>query len=443
MCAIFGVIDIDNASRLVKLGLHSLNHRGTDGSGIISFANDNIYTTKKLGLVQSLDCANLPGEISLGQLRYSTTGENSEKNLQPVFGKTKYGWLAIAHNGNLTNTNVLHTQLSEAGAIFNTSTDTECLLHLIAKSKCKNLPDAVLDVLPKLQGAYCFLIANAQYLIAVRDPHGYRPLVLGISQDGYILASETCALNFINADYVREVRSGEILIFQRGVSPQSRSLPPQSSSKCIFELIYFSKPDSETFGISVYAFRKKLGTYLAVEQPCDADIIVPVPDSGVPSAIGYSQESKIPFEMGIVRSHHCGRTFIQPTQDQRSQAVKMKLSVVSNIVKDKKVVLIDDSIVRGTTMQKIVKLIRKQHAKEVHLRITSPPVMYPCYFGIDTPEQEQLLANKMSTAEMAHFLGADSLGFISLESLSKTWAEFSNEKHCTSCFNGKYITKPN
>jgi amidophosphoribosyltransferase len=380
----------------------------------------------------------LSGSSAIGHNRYSTAGDDSILDAQPVFARYDLGEMAIVHNGNLTNAQEVRDALIKKGAIFQTFMDTENLIHLIAKSEEHTLLDRIIDAVKKIQGAYSLVFLSRTKMFAMRDPHGLRPLSLGKVGDGYIVASETCAFDLIGATYNRDVEPGELLVFEMGKEPQSIKVFEPTPKHCIFEYVYFARPDSDVFGNNVYQMRKNMGKELAKIAPIEADMIVPVPDGGVPAAIGYSQESGIPYEMAIMRNHYIGRTFIEPTQQMRDLKVKMKLSPITSLIKGKKLIVIDDSIVRGTTSKRIVRMLKEAGAAEVHMRISSPPTTDPCYYGIDTPDKENLIAANMSNEEMCKFMGADSLAYLSHDALLHSVGSV-NDEYCTACFTGKYL----
>ena len=418
-CGVFGIFGTEEASVLTTLGLHSLQHRGQEGAGIVSFDGNNFHSVRKQGLVgDNFNNANilsqLPGKTAIGHVRYSTTGESKPENLQPLFANLAIGGFACAHNGNLTNTYSIKKQLVESGSIFQTSSDTEIILQLVARSKRKKLTDKLIDALSRIKGAYSLVILTNKKLIGVRDPYGIRPLVLGKKDGSPVLASETCALDMIGAKYIRDVDNGEIIIITENGTESIKPFESVSERPCIFERIYFASPDSIVGNKTVYTYRKALGEQLANENNIIADVVVPIPDSGVSAAIGFSQKSCIPFELGIIRSHYVGRTFIEPSQTIRQFGVKLKHSVNKSCIENKKVILIDDSIVRGTTASKIVKMVYEAGAKEVHLGISCPPIMHPDFYGIDTPNYNELIAYQSDLKEMTRLVGAKSLFFLSL-----------------------------
>ena len=451
MCAIFGIVDHLEASHMTYLGLHALQHRGQEGAGIVSACEGKPYVVKKKGLVNEIfsaeELAKLPGRQAIGHTRYSTAGGGGIENLQPLLLRTGQGWIALAHNGNLVNAEALTQRLEQMGSIFQSSSDTEVIIHLIARTGEPDLVKALTAALTQVEGAYSLLVMNENTLIAVRDPLGIRPLVLGRLNDSPVFASETTAFDLMGAKFEREIAPGEMVIVDLERKGPLRSFYPfheLKPKKCIFEQIYFARPDSVVFGAGVYETRKALGKQLALEQPAsDAHLVIPVPDSGVYAAIGYAEVSKLPFEMGIIRSHYMGRTFIEPAQSIRDFGVKLKLNPVSQFLQGKKVVIVDDSIVRGTTSRKLIQHLRDAGAQEVHLRISSPPTKHPCFYGIDTPTQEELLASSQTVEQMRKFIGADTLGFLSLEGLLKVSEKKSRPGFCHACFSGEYpITAP-
>ena len=449
-CGVFGVYNHPDAAALTALGLHALQHRGQEAAGIVTFDGERFLSEKHLGLVSDhfsrpSVIKRLEGRNSVGHNRYSTTGGTVHRNIQPLFADLWGGGFAIAHNGNLTNALSLRYDLVKNGSIFQSTSDTETILQLVAKSKADRTIKRLVDALVQIEGAYSLVILTNKKLIGARDPFGIRPLVLGKLDGAYILCSETCALDIISAEFIREINPGEVVIITEegieSINPFART----QSRPDLFEYIYFSRPDSVLDGKSVYDCRKSFGKVLAKEFPTNADIVVPVPDSGVPAALGFSEESKIPFELAIIRNHYVGRTFIQPTQSSRHSTVKMKHNPNKSTVEGKKIILIDDSIVRGTTSVKIVQLMRDSGAKEVHLRIACPPIMFPDFYGIDTPETEQLLAANHSLDDMCTFIGADSLGFLSLDGLYKAMGypkgrDNENPQFTDHCFTGDYPT---
>tara|TARA_B110001450_G_scaffold41964_1_gene37988 strand:+ start:4146 stop:5618 length:1473 start_codon:yes stop_codon:yes gene_type:complete len=449
-CGVFGVYNHPDAAALTALGLHALQHRGQEAAGIVTFDGERFLSEKHLGLVSDhfsrpSVIKRLEGRNSVGHNRYSTTGGTVHRNIQPLFADLWGGGFAIAHNGNLTNALSLRYDLVKNGSIFQSTSDTETILQLVAKSKADRTTKRLVDALMQIEGAYSLVILTNKKLIGARDPFGIRPLVLGKLDGAYILCSETCALDIISAEFIREIEPGEVIIITEDGIESIKPFVKTQSRPDLFEYIYFSRPDSVLDGKSVYDCRKSFGKMLAKEFPTEADIVVPVPDSGVPAALGFSEESKIPFELAIIRNHYVGRTFIQPTQSTRHSTVKMKHNPNKSSVVGKKIILIDDSIVRGTTSVKIVQLMRDAGAKEVHLRIACPPIMFPDFYGIDTPETEQLLAANHNVDAMCSFIGADSLGFLSLDGLYKAMGfpdgrDDLNPQFTDHCFTGDYPT---
>ena len=450
-CGIFGISNHEDASALVALGLHALQHRGQEGCGIVSFDGKNYHSEKRHGLVgdhftDQETLKKLPGFFAIGHNRYSTTGETSLRNIQPFFADLHMGGLSLAHNGNLTNALLLREDLVKEGAIFRTTSDTETIVQLIAKSKREKFLEKLIDVLFQIQGGYSLILMTNKKLVGVRDPFGIRPLVIGKLKNSYIFASETCALDIVGASYVRDVENGEIVIIENNILKSIKPFPKQKSRPCIFEYIYFARPDSLINGKCAYEYRKNLGLELANETDLNADLVVPVPDSGVPAAIGFAEKSRKPFDLGLIRNHYVGRTFIEPSQNIRSLGVKLKLSSTRTIVKNKSIILIDDSLVRGTTCNKIVKMLYESGAKEVHVRIACPEIRYPDFYGVDMPTREELLANEKSTDEMCNYIKAKSLKFLSLNGMYKAltgtkrnsnYPQFSDHY-----FTGEYPVKP-
>jgi amidophosphoribosyltransferase len=455
-CGIFGVIGVHEAANFVALGLHALQHRGQEAGGIVSYDQEaGFNSARRFGYVRdnftrkSL-METLPGELSIGHVRYSTTGSKGHtaiRDVQPFFGEFAMGGAAIAHNGNITNADMLRADLIERGSIFQSSSDSECIIHLMARSMRKNIPERIKDALRSVEGAFSIVAMTRSKLIGVRDARGVRPLVLGKIGDGWALSSETCALDIIGAEFVREIKPGEmVVITANGIesySPFEREAP----KSCIFERVYFSRPDSILDGRSVYETRRMIGVELAKESPVDADLVCPVPDSGTPAAIGYSQESGIPYAMGIIRNQYMGRTFIEPTEQIRNMGVRLKLNVNRALIKGKRVILVDDSVVRGTTSRKIKEMILDAGAAEVHFRIASPPTSWPCFYGVDTPQRDKLLAATMSADEMREHLGVASLKFISLNGLYRACGivdgrNDAEPQFCDACFSGEYPVVP-
>ena len=450
-CGIFGISNHEDASALVALGLHALQHRGQEGCGIVSFDGINYHSEKRQGLVgdhftESNTLKKLPGKFAIGHNRYSTTGETSLRNIQPFFADLHMGGLSVAHNGNLTNALSLRETLVKDGAIFRTTSDTETIVQLIAKSQRDKFAEKLIEALFQIKGGYALVLMTNKKLIGARDPFGIRPLVIGKLNNSYIFASETCALDIVGAKFIREIENGEIVIVENGKLKSIKPFPNQKERPCIFEYIYFARPDSLIKNICAYDFRKKLGIELAKETDLSADLVVPVPDSGVPAALGYAEYSKKKFELGLIRNHYVGRTFIEPSQSIRSLGVKLKLSATKTIVENKSIILIDDSLVRGTTCSKIVKMLYESGAKEVHVRIACPEIKYPDFYGVDMPTKEELLAYKKNNQEMCEHIKAKSLKFLSLNGLYKAlinekrndnYPQFSDHY-----FTGDYPVKP-
>ena len=423
-CGVFGISNIKDASALTALGLHALQHRGQEGCGIVTFDGKNYFSEKRFGLVgdnfnKEEILKKLRGNIAIGHNRYSTTGENTLRNIQPFFADTNAGGIGVAHNGNLTNSILLRNKLVEEGAIFYTTSDTETIVQLIAKSKRKKTLDKIVDAVFQIQGGYALVMLTQNSLIGVRDPYGIRPLVIGKLNKSYVLASETCALDIIGAKFLREVDNGEIVIIENDELKSIKPFPPQKLRPCVFEYIYFSRPDSILDGKSAYEYRKNFGIELAKENKLDADIVVPVPDSGNAAALGFAQYHGMKFELGLIRNHYVGRTFIEPSQKIRSLGVKLKLNANESTIKGKKIVLVDDSLVRGTTCHKIIKMLYDAGAKEVHVKIACPEIRFPDFYGVDTPTKKELLAANKSNEEICKYIGAKSLNFLSLDGLYK------------------------
>ena len=456
-CGVFGVIGVKDAANFVALGLHALQHRGQEAGGIVAYDEaQGFNSAHRFGYVRdnftkaSL-METLPGSLAIGHVRYSTAGSKGStaiRDVQPFFGEFAVGGCAIAHNGNLTNATALRRQLIERGAIFQSNSDSECIIHLMARSMQKSLSERIKDALRAVEGAFSVVAMTRTKLIGVRDALGVRPLVLGrIGEDGHVLSSETCGLDIIGAEFVREIEPGEMVVISKGKIETSRPFAPAKSRFCIFEQVYFSRPDSILGGRSVYETRRQIGIELAREAPVEADLVCPVPDSGTPAAIGYSHESGIPYGMGIIRNQYMGRTFIEPTEQIRDMGVRLKLNVNRALVRGKRVVLVDDSVVRGTTSRKIKDMILEAGAAEVHFRIASPPTAWPCFYGVDTPERAKLLAATMTEEEMRSWIGVDSLRFISLDGLYRAAGEAGGRnpqqpQFCDACFSGDYPVVP-
>lgn len=446
-CGIFGIFNSVDAAVNTALGLHALQHRGQEAAGIVVMQGENLAAHFADGLVgdnfNSIEVAKkLAGDSAIGHVRYSTAGKKTSRNYQPIFAELSFGSMALAHNGNLTNAASLRQKLIKRGAIFQSTMDTEVIIHLIALSQKENIIDKVIDAVAQIEGAFSLVVLCAGQLIAIRDPYGVRPLSIGKLHDSIVVASETCAFDIIGADFVRDVEHGEMVVINNEGIKSLKPFAAKPSKFCIFEYVYFSRPDSQVEGKSVYEMRKNIGAELAREMKIDADVVVPVPDSGVPGAIGYASESKIPFELGIIRNHYVGRTFIEPTDRIRHFGVKLKHNANLQVIKGKRVILIDDSIVRGTTSKKIVQMIRDAGAKEVHMLIASPPTIAPCFYGVDTPDKKDLIAANYDEKEVARIIGADSLAYISIDGLyraiTKTKRDNANSQYCDACFSDQY-----
>jgi amidophosphoribosyltransferase len=447
-CGVFGIFGHPDAGALTTLGLHALQHRGQEAAGIVTFDKGQFIPERHLGLVgdifgkNSTHAQNLRGNFAVGHVRYSTAGGSAVRNVQPMFADLTGGGLAIAHNGNLTNARTLRAELVREGAIFQSTSDTETIIHLTARSHFTPIVDKLVDALKQVEGAYSLVALTSKKLIGVRDPVGVRPLVLGKLDDAYIFASETCALDIIGAEFVRDVKPGEMVIITKDGLESLFPFQKQPERFCVFEYIYFARPDSTVEGRNVYEARKNIGMELAKESPAIADMVIPVPDSGVPAALGYAQASNIPFELGIIRNHYVGRTFIEPSDRIRHLGVRLKHNPNREKLKGKRVVLVDDSIVRGTTSKKIVEMVRDAGAAEIHFRIASPPTTHSCFYGVDTPNTDDLLAHRMDVEEMRRFINADSLAFISMNGLYRAVGQGPRDpaspKFCDACFSGAY-----
>jgi amidophosphoribosyltransferase len=445
-CGVFGAYNIPHASNLCFYGLYAVQHRGQEGAGIVTQEKSQFFVVKDAGLVSDTfnkeSLAYLKGNAGIGHVRYSTTGGSDKANIQPMYSKTMKGKIAIAHNGNITNAYKLYNELKKNGALFQSTVDSEVILHLFAKSTKKSAIDAMLHTLQQLEGAFSLVALGDGYLMAARDSNGFRPLVLGKLGKGYVVASETCAFDLIEAEYIREIEPGELVYIDQNGLQSFRIAPPLPKlNKCIFEHVYFARPDTLLFGENVYLTRKEMGRYLARQAPVDADIVIGVPDSGNSAALGYAEEIGLPFELGITRNHYVGRTFIQPKQRIRSLGVKVKLNPVTQLIAGKRLVVVDDSLVRGTTSKERVSALRRAGAKEIHLRISSPPIIGPCFYGIDTPTKDQLIATQKTVAEICKFIGADSLEFLTVKHLLASVKDTDKKEYCTSCFTGKYPVK--
>ncbi|MCW5695359.1 MAG: amidophosphoribosyltransferase [Bauldia sp.] len=449
-CGIFGIFGHRDAAALTALGLHALQHRGQEAAGIVSLENGRFFAEKHPGLVgdnfsKAAVIERLAGDRAIGHVRYSTAGGTLMRNIQPLFAEFAAGGFAVAHNGNLTNALSLQRELQLRGSIFQSTSDTEVILHLIATSRKDRVVPKVIEALQRVEGAYSLVCLTNKKMIGCRDPLGVRPLILGRLDDSWILASETCALDIIGATHVRDIEPGEMVVITADGLQSFRPFAPARSRFCIFEYVYFARPDSRVEGRMVYAARKKIGAELAREAPADADIVVPVPDSGVPAAIGFAEAAGLPFELGIIRNHYVGRTFIEPTDSIRHMGVRLKHNANREILAGKRVVLVDDSIVRGTTSSKIVQMVRDAGAAEVHFRIASPPTRDSCFYGVDTPEKSKLIASHMSEQEIADFIKVDSLAFLSIDGLYRAVGEARREgaapQFCDACFTGEYPTQ--
>ena len=448
-CGLFGIHGAKDAAAHTALGLHALQHRGQEAAGIVSYDGARFHSHRGLGHVADnfgaeAVIAKLPGHASIGHVRYSTTGETVLRNVQPLFAEFNEGGFAIGHNGNLTNAATVRRRLVKQGCLFQSTTDTEVITHLMATGPQSDVVDRLVGALRQVEGAYSLVALANDMVIGVRDPLGVRPLVIGRLEDATILTSETCALDIIGATYIRDVEPGEMVVLDRSGMRSIRALPSTSQRFCVFEFIYFSRPDSVLCGISVYETRKRIGAEIARENPVDADMVIPVPDSGVPAAIGYAEESKIPFELGIIRNHYVGRTFIEPSDHIRHLGVRLKHNANRAKIAGKRVILVDDSIVRGTTSKKIVEMVRQAGAREVHMRVSSPPTTHSCFYGIDTPRREKLLAFQYDLADMARFIGVDSLACVSIDGLYRamgtTGRNSAAPQYCDACFTGDYPT---
>ncbi len=446
-CGLFGIYGLADAAAHAALGLHALQHRGQEAVGVVTYDGAHFHSHRALGLVgdnfnQESVIRRLIGDMAIGHVRYATTGDTVLRNVQPLFADFAFGGLAIAHNGNLTNAYALRRALVQRGCIFQSTTDTETIVHLIAISDQARVVDRMVDALRQVEGAYALVALTRAKLIGVRDPYGVRPLVLGRLGPAYVLASETCALDIIGASYERDVEPGEIVVIDKDGLKSYKPFAKAPRRFCIFEYVYFARPDSSIEGHNVYETRKRIGRELARESHVPADVVVPVPDSGVPAAIGYAEQSKVPFELGIIRNHYVGRTFIEPTDQIRHLGVRLKHNANAAYLKNKRVILVDDSIVRGTTSLKIVEMVRNAGAREVHMRVSSPPTTHPCFYGIDTPERDKLLAARHDVEGMRRFIGVDSLAFVTLDGLYRAVGEpkrlANAPQYCDACFSGEY-----
>ncbi|MFA6610420.1 MAG: amidophosphoribosyltransferase [Candidatus Omnitrophota bacterium] len=444
-CGVVGIYGHKDAARLAYLALYALQHRGEESAGIVSFDFKKVHAHKGMGLIGNVFDENglkkLKGPMAIGHVRYSTTGSSVIKNVQPLLVDHKKGFIAVAHNGNLTNSVELRNELENSGSILQTSMDSELIVHLLAKDQKNNFKEKIVPIAARMEGAYSFVLMINDAIYAIRDPHGFRPLCIGkLSDGGYIVASETCALDMIQAEYVRDVEPGETIIIDKDGLTSLKRPDKHRRSHCIFEYIYFASPDSNVFGNSVYATRKELGKALAKEHPVEADLVMPIPDSGTCAALGYAQQSGIPLEMAFIRNHYIGRTFIQPSQMIRDFKVKVKLNPAKGVLKDKKIIIIEDSIVRGTTSRGRVRALRQAGAKEIHMRVSCPPLISPCFYGIDFPTKKELIAANRTVEDIRQFIGVDTLKYLSLEGMLNSMSQ-PKEDFCTACFTGDYPTK--
>ncbi|MBZ5555648.1 MAG: amidophosphoribosyltransferase [Acidobacteriia bacterium] len=440
-CGVFGIFGHPEAANMTYLGLYALQHRGQESAGIAASDGERVRISRAMGYVADVfdgqTLASLPGSLAIGHVRYSTAGESKLLNAQPIVIDCTHGQVGVCHNGNIVNARELRDDLVRQGSIFQSNSDTEVILHLYAKSKARHVEDALVEAVTQIQGAFSLAVVTKDRLVAVRDPHGFRPLALGRMDDAWVIASETCAMDLIGATYVRDVEPGEVLIISADGLRSVKPFPPATLAHCIFEHVYFARPDSYVFGRSVNEVRTDLGRFLAREQPVAADVVVPVPDSGVCAAMGFAEESHVPLRMGLIRNHYVGRTFIQPQASIRHFGVKVKLNPVRSVLDGKRVILVDDSIVRGTTSQKIVKMVRAAGAKQVHVRISCPPTISPCFYGVDTPRKQELIAATHTIEEIRSFLGADSVAYLSLEGLLSAVGT-QRTSYCRSCYTGEY-----
>jgi len=446
-CGVFGVYGHKDSSALTALGLHALQHRGQEAAGIVTYDGKQFYGHRAPGHVGDIFSneavmKRLPGSLAVGHNRYSTTGETAQRNIQPLFAEYESGGFALSHNGNLTNASILHRDLVKRGCLFQSTSDTEVIIHLIAISAEGLVIDRLIDALKRVVGAYSLVAMSNNQMIGVRDPMGVRPLVLGFLDGAHVLSSESCALDIIGADFIRDVEPGEVIVIDKSGLTSLKPFGWTPSRLCVFEYVYFARPDSIVDGSGVYESRKRIGTELARESNVEADVVIPVPDSGVPSAMGYATETGLPYELGIIRNHYVGRTFIEPADHIRHLGVKLKHNASRAVIEGKRVVLVDDSIVRGTTSVKIIEMMRNAGAKEVHMRIASPPTSHSCYYGVDTPEREELLAAQNSVDQMRKFMGADTLAFVSIEGLYRAMGLNGRDnempQYCDACFTGEY-----
>ena len=444
MCGIFGIFDHKDAANLTYLGLHALQHRGQESAGISCTDGETMKTHRQMGLVSDIFNAQvlsaLPGRSAIGHVRYSTSGSSNIGNAQPLMVEYSKGYLAMAHNGNLTNAKIIKDELQNYGSIFQSSSDTEVLIHLIALAHENSTVERLTSALRRVEGSYSILTLTNNELIAMRDPLGFRPLCLGKLRDTYAVSSETCAFDLIGAKYIREIEPGEMLLINKNGLQSFKPFKEMPHKHCIFEFIYFARPDSYMFGKTVYSVRKALGRQLARDTAVPADMVIPIPDSGISAAIGYSQETGVPFEMGLIRNHYVGRTFIEPRDSIRHFGVKLKLNALRDIVKGKRIVVIDDSVVRATTGRKIIKMLRQCGAREIHFRVSSPATTHPCFYGIDTPSRSQLIASSHTPAEINKYMGSDTLEYLTIESMQKALGK-GDYTYCDACFSGTYPSR--
>lgn len=441
-CGVFGVYGTPESAKWTYLGLYSLQHRGQESAGIVTSDGEHVKKHLGMGLVSDIfkpeDLEALDGHLAIGHNRYSTTGSSNPNNIAPIVVNHKLGTIGVAHNGNLVNSFELKEKLEDRGSIFQTTTDSEVILHLVAKSLRKSIEEKIADAAAQIKGAFSLVFLTKDKLIALRDPHGFRPLAIGKKDGAYLLASETGAFDLLGAEYIRDVKCGEMVVIDENGLKSYEPLQKEEPRHCVFEFVYFSRPDSQIFGEYVDKTRRKLGKNLAEEKPCDADIVISVPDSSNTAAIGYARRSDAKYDIGLIRNHYIGRTFIQPLQNLRDLNVRIKFNTVGGVLKDRRVVIVDDSIVRGTTMRELVKRIRDAGAKEVHVRVSSPPIKHPCYYGMDFPTSAELIANKKSEKEIRDYLGVDSLEYLSTENMLKSMPTEQGQQYCTACFTGKY-----
>lgn len=448
-CGVFGIFGHPEAANLTYLGLYALQHRGQESCGIVSGDGKRLHAYKGMGLVsdrfkRDSIFEELPGRNAIGHVRYSTAGSSDFKNVQPIMVDYARGSIAVAHNGNLVDAQEVRNSLEHTGSIFSTTSDTEVLIHLLAKSQSDSLADRIAEALMAVKGAYSIVFLTETRMVAVRDPNGFRPLALGKLNDAYVVASETCAFDLIEAEFIREIEPGEMIVIDKDGMKSYKPFKETAPSPCIFEFVYFARPDSTIFGKQVYTVRKELGRQLAREHHVEADVVLAVPDSGVPATMGYAEESGIPFELGLIRNHYVGRTFIEPQQSIRHFGVKLKLNPVRDVIEGKRVIVVDDSLVRGTTARKIVKMIRNAGAREVHMRLSSPPTSFPCYYGIDTPSRKELISSSHTIEEIARYITADSIGYLSREGMLAAAGVPKDAKtkcFCDACFSGEYPVK--